>query len=104
MGLDLAQRRVGVGAAERLSWVGRRIAGEKGVALAHDHRGDLDGWIDRCVKETEEYRGWVNGGMGGWMDRKIDVIDRESYVRTVDRTERAIRVGVTPSYSICQSI
>ena len=56
LGLDLAQRRVGVGAAERLSWVGRRVAGEQGVALAHGHRGDLDGWVDR----------WMEMRMDGW--------------------------------------
>ena len=53
---DLAQRRVGVGAAERLSWVGRRVAGEQGVALAHGHRGDLDACVD----------GWMEMRMDGW--------------------------------------
>ena len=53
---DLAQRRVGVGAAERLSWVGRRIAGEQGVALAHGHRGDLDAWVDGWMGMED---GWV---------------------------------------------
>eukprot|EP00964_Phaeocystis_antarctica_P034948 scaffold19914_cov61-Phaeocystis_antarctica.AAC.2 len=39
--VDLAQRRVGVGAGNLLACGGRYITGEKGVALAHGHRSDL---------------------------------------------------------------